>query len=706
MTANRRIIILLLSSKNDLHVLEMYNKLLEECSAYADVCLLHDQQKYNFGKNTEQNNINVFAFDHTVLSLLPYTPYGDRIVPGNTYFPLMKFWKEHPQYDYYWIVEDDVMFTGNWAVFFETFSNDKSDFISSYIRSYEDEPNWAWWSTIHSYKENENLNKNDLFASFNPIYRLSSKALICLDSELRKGWIGHYEGLIPTILIKNHMAVRDIGGSGRYVQKGEKKIFYTESSYSYAPLKIQDFVPNLLYHPIKEKKIKKDYKHNCVISAVGKNSLHKLWNYGTNERTWDLHLIVFDLVFPSYYEDADFMYYKKGYKLRLIYDYIKNHPHILDAYDYFFFPDDDIYTNASNIEKLFENMKLYSLEIAQPSLINSYYTYFHTLKKEYTKIRYTNFIEMMLPCFSRTALKKVLYSFNENESGWGIEYHWAELIDSNGMDMAILDDVPMKHTRPIKQERFQNQKEMIDYMNKYALCYKAFETGYILKDNLLNRSIARNQYIGNIECLHNLYTYVLRYFDNSQNICFGIDRICIFCLLSCEYSKITEDVNGIDIAFKYIECMSEKNNLSHLDTLSIYVTMLIVQKCDRNFFFEGNIHEELIECLENLVLNKEITEKDFVQLYTFTEQLKYIYKDDYEHYISTLRQFELFGNTNLQDLFLQLNKSDNTNIILYSSNALLTYIVNANYTPTERYIYELLKMCRLMINIQQQILYA
>ena len=74
MTANRRIIILLLSSKNDLHVLEMYNKLLEECSAYADVCLLHDQQKYNFGKNTEQNNINVFAFDHTVLSLLPYTP--------------------------------------------------------------------------------------------------------------------------------------------------------------------------------------------------------------------------------------------------------------------------------------------------------------------------------------------------------------------------------------------------------------------------------------------------------------------------------------------------------------------------------------------------------------------------------------------------------------------------------------------------------
>ena len=80
---------------------------------------------------------------------------------------------------------------------------------------------------------------------------------------------------------------------------------------------------------------------------------------------------------------------------------------------------------------LFRMMRKYNLQIAQPALTNSYYTYPHTLRNKLCILHYTNFIEMMLPCFSKEALKEVLTTFNANESGWGVEWHWPLLINSN-----------------------------------------------------------------------------------------------------------------------------------------------------------------------------------------------------------------------------------------------------------------------------------
>ena len=209
---------------------------------------------------------------------------------------------------------------------------------------------------------------------------------------------------------------------------------------------------------------------NCVISAVGRNSLHRMWLKGGCN--FDLHLVVYDDSIEEFRGDTEYICHIKGYKLKVIYRYLEMHPELKERYDYFFFPDDDIQMDAATINALFESMRRYRLQIAQPALRMSYCTWRHTLQDRYCKLRYTNFVEMMVPCFSREALNKVLFTFNENETGWGTETHWPVLIDASQRDMAGIDEVSVVHTRPIQSGQAIHNRELAAYLRKYNLSTK------------------------------------------------------------------------------------------------------------------------------------------------------------------------------------------------------------------------------------------
>lgn len=206
---------------------------------------------------------------------------------------------------------------------------------------------------------------------------------------------------------------------------------------------------------------------NCVISAVGKNSLHKMWT--KDNGNFDLHLIVYDDSLELFFDDAKYVTHIKGYKLKVIYKYLEANPQFKDMYDYFFFPDDDIQMDTATINALFNAMHYYDLKIAQPALQMSYYTWPHTLYDRYSKLRYTNFVEMMMPCFSCEALQKILFTFGENETGWGTETHWPLLIDATQRDIAIIDEVSVVHTRPIQSGQEIHKKELAAYLQKFGL---------------------------------------------------------------------------------------------------------------------------------------------------------------------------------------------------------------------------------------------
>ncbi len=205
----------------------------------------------------------------------------------------------------------------------------------------------------------------------------------------------------------------------------------------------------------------------CVISAVGKESLHNNWI--DKKYNFDLHLIVYDNSYEKHARDTPYITQGQGKKFKLIYNYLILNKALIEKYDYFYIPDDDINIDSKNIKKLFGYMNEYKLAIAQPAIFNSYLTFKHTKRQIGKYLRYTNFVEIMQPCFSRKALKEVLFTFNENKSGWGIDFHWGKIVDYRKYNMAIIDDIKSIHTRPVQSNNPQNRAEFFEYVKKYDL---------------------------------------------------------------------------------------------------------------------------------------------------------------------------------------------------------------------------------------------
>jgi hypothetical protein len=62
-----------------------------------------------------------------------------------TYFT-MRAVKEYPEYEYIWVIEYDVCYSGNWRTFFEKMNKLPHDLICSRILSRRNDSGWRWWN--------------------------------------------------------------------------------------------------------------------------------------------------------------------------------------------------------------------------------------------------------------------------------------------------------------------------------------------------------------------------------------------------------------------------------------------------------------------------------------------------------------------------------------------------------------------------------
>jgi hypothetical protein len=239
--------VLFLSNKWDGHTTERFEHLRQAENRRRTVIYLYHAQEGAVPQAVQRRQH--FTFSNAVLHELGYTPLENSLLPGSNHFPLLKFYLENPRCDYYWLVEDDVCFTGDWRVFFDAFQRCQSDFASSYIEKYEEDPYWYWWWSLRSPAP---LGKYDRVCSFNPVYRLSHKALQCLDNALKSGWSGHHEVTIPTILYNNGLSMMDMGWTGSFTPRRFKNRFYIPESMWYEPVVLGDR-ENTLYHPVKQR---------------------------------------------------------------------------------------------------------------------------------------------------------------------------------------------------------------------------------------------------------------------------------------------------------------------------------------------------------------------------------------------------------------------------------------------------------------------
>lgn len=173
--------------------------------------------------------------EEELFSRLPYPGLAGEGLYHNVHFPLLDFYFAHPEYDYYWMIEFDVRYTGDWGTFLRSFGTCDHDLITSHIRRFQKEPRWWWWDSLHH--PAKTIDRASYVRSFNVIYRISNRALAWIHSALEDGWRGYPEVVLPTLLYTNGYTLLDFGGDGEFTVPGAENRCYTSGS-------TRDGVPN------------------------------------------------------------------------------------------------------------------------------------------------------------------------------------------------------------------------------------------------------------------------------------------------------------------------------------------------------------------------------------------------------------------------------------------------------------------------------
>lgn len=188
-------------------------------------------------------------------------------------------------------------------------------------------------------------------------------------------------------------------------------------------------------------------RKNLVVVRAGPQSLHESW-LGPCTRSFDIVVSYYDRNAFEQDETSLLKFYIPGGK----WDGLAATFARLDLarYEYVWLPDDDISATASDIESLFHYAKQCDFSVCQPALTHdSYFSHFLLVACEDFDVRFTNYVEIMMPCLHRRILQKVLPHFSSTMSGFGLDYIWTRLEDENRYRAGIIDDVAMRHTRPV-----------------------------------------------------------------------------------------------------------------------------------------------------------------------------------------------------------------------------------------------------------------
>jgi len=219
---------------------------------------------------------------------------------------------------------------------------------------------------------------------------------------------------------------------------------------------------------------------NLLITTVGKYNHLDKWlngkpNFDVALVNYDRHEDPPDLVYRCAYYDTFTTFKYPG-----LWDVFWDESRLL-RYNYFWMPDEDIDLSCNEINKLFSRMGELNLDLAQPSIEKSdtsFPSWECFTHKENTDIIYSNFIEITCPCFGRDALGKCLGTFKESQSGWGLDLVWPNLIGDNGNNIAIINSIIAKHTRPVRsgslydslqKKKISPSQERKQLMRKYGI---------------------------------------------------------------------------------------------------------------------------------------------------------------------------------------------------------------------------------------------
>jgi hypothetical protein len=200
---------------------------------------------------------------------------------------------------------------------------------------------------------------------------------------------------------------------------------------------------------------------NLVIVRAGDDSLHERWA-AAGRRDFDLFVSYFGDRPGRYAEACDFYERRPGPKWPCLAALLREHSTLVDGYDCVWFPDDDLAADTATVDRMFAFFHACGMSLAQPALTRDSYGTWRTLRQEQDcLVRYTRFVEIMAPLFSRDALRVCAPTFVESQSGWGLDWLWPRLCEDAGLGrLAIIDATPVRHTRPCGGELYRRNPQL------------------------------------------------------------------------------------------------------------------------------------------------------------------------------------------------------------------------------------------------------
>ncbi|WP_343700731.1 DUF707 domain-containing protein [Chitinophaga sp.] len=195
---------------------------------------------------------------------------------------------------------------------------------------------------------------------------------------------------------------------------------------------------------------------NLLIMPFGNQSPLSGWITDAANRHFEVLLLYYhpqitqpELLQPS---AAFRVSHLKDFKWWMIKDLFDQQPELLNGYDRFFFPDDDIVMDKEKINCLFYFFEKADVELAQPALTrNSFKSWKALLQKRLSGIRYMNTVELMCPMMTSEAIRQLLHTFKLTRSGYGIDLLWGEIIRkaAGNKSIAVFDTQPVYHSKPV-----------------------------------------------------------------------------------------------------------------------------------------------------------------------------------------------------------------------------------------------------------------
>ncbi|RKK04283.1 hypothetical protein EBE87_02860 [Pseudoroseomonas wenyumeiae] len=170
------------------------------------------------------------------------------IKPGNADLILLAFWRQHPGYEYYWVMEFDVYTPRGLSQLAELDRGSDADLLGTYIRLRRHHASWDNWGSLETGPSQVEGVDVDMVATacFLPLSRYSARLLAALDWSYQRGWIGHHEATIATVAACNGMKLQDLNTLahrvlGRHV--------YSATSFNHEKSVAADAL--FFHHPIK-----------------------------------------------------------------------------------------------------------------------------------------------------------------------------------------------------------------------------------------------------------------------------------------------------------------------------------------------------------------------------------------------------------------------------------------------------------------------